>query len=130
MGMNLYVAEKDLSGEFKVPQEFWDGLPQGEYVQREDDVVFVPNQNHDPIFHVEMNGGNAKYIIEECLNLKIENGMFDAKIDDVIAKIAVALLDPFNAVNDDKLYASAKLKEILDLCMWGKSHGCNMIYGA
>ncbi|QIG74017.1 hypothetical protein PP935_gp242 [Rhizobium phage RHph_N34] len=130
MGMNLYVAEKDLTGKFIVPQELWDGLSQGEYVEREDDVVSVKNPKHDPIFHVEMNNSNAKYIIEECLNLKIENGMFDAKIDDVIAKIAVALLDPFNAVNDDKAYASSKLKEILDLCMWGKSHGCNVIYGA
>ncbi|QIG68179.1 hypothetical protein EVB55_244 [Rhizobium phage RHph_Y68] len=127
MGMNLYVAAKDLTGNLKVPEEFWEGLSAGEYVEKDDGDVYVPNPKHNPIFHVEMNQGNAMHIIEHVLELKIDGGMFDASLDDMIAKIALMSLEGKFEYGS---YTQLKLKEILDLCLWGKANGCNQIYGA
>ncbi|AIK68236.1 hypothetical protein P10VF_023 [Rhizobium phage vB_RleM_P10VF] len=127
MGMNLYVAKTNAEGHVEVPNELW--TAQMRYLQTRDDTVKW-NPLYNPVVDVEMNSGNALFVIETLLGLKIEDGIFDVKIDTMIVKIALALLDPFLESYGDRGYAKMKLKEILELCLWGKEHDCDIIYGA
>ncbi|QGZ14226.1 hypothetical protein PP940_gp204 [Rhizobium phage RL2RES] len=125
--MNLYVAKVNEENQVEVPDELWTG--QMRYLQTQDDTV-KENPLYNPTLDVEMNSSNALFVIETLLGFKIEDGIFDVSIDNMIVKIALALLDPFLDSYGDRGYAKMKLKEILELCIWGKEHDCDIIYGA
>ncbi|QGZ13959.1 hypothetical protein PP939_gp101 [Rhizobium phage RL38J1] len=127
MGMNLYVAKVNEENQVEVPDELWTG--QTRYITT-DGETFENNPLYNPTVDVEMNSNNALFVIETLLGIKIEDGIFDVSIDNMVVKIALALLDPFLDSYGFQGYAKMKLKEILELCIWGKEHDCDIIYGA
>jgi hypothetical protein len=125
MGMNLYVSKFVTGEDHQLPEGFIEGMD--EHIWKDDNEEPLPNPKYNPIFNVEMNNDNAMYIIGRVLRFDIEGGTFEAKIDDMIARIATKALDPDIRFHE---YAQRKLREILELCLWGKANDCNTVYGA